>query len=741
MTFTPVPSEEVADLLANIKTEDIVVNGDELTTVTRTTKVVRTFAGINAAYDSAEAARNVEFQQFLAASGFEYPPLVYVDGVPLQVDRSTQTIERAGNIYSVKVPNTFPFVLTGTFATDEPNLVLRNDQTLRTDLLATSGSGLVGFIHSFLGAVPMTVQEVLRLGIDVRMAGALPAPFDSSAIFQELALTVKALGGGKIIVGPGLWYAPEMPNFTHVYWEGAGKGATTISQPPGSNKDMVVSEDFATLTGVGPLRNAPHHYGMKAMTIDGNHMVDYKLASIGGDTTLNNTVGYGVKNFGSCFDFDLEIVNCAQVMFYSEAVDYTGYGFEQSSRMYLTGRVSGKESLVYRGPADCNIEHAIIGCPAWKPTLAQRRAALVYSDIWPGEVVDGMVSDESEITPGGLLYNGHHEFGMIHMYGNLSGIGYRCRNTGRLKGNHLVSENNRGGVEFATRTWGILPLVECHNNQREPADLAGTLPSLPDIYNKSIQGLTLNAVVRHVKTQAAVQLALKDESAGSDVTLNFFTAGGAPVAGSYVASLVGSSKFDITLQDVNQDAIVLNSAHNKIDVLARRVTNGAVVRRIAGPSSVNRDNDIYIHTLPSVTTAFYLDGLVTNERLAFIGEVATGGAIFDPAGSQPNMVGQNTIVTISGRIGSASICSRDSIRSNLDTTTTGVKTITVAHSYFQTPDAGQISVSVYDPSPAFTGSLKDDPVIQTITATDITFAYEVLTTGTGGPLVLCAQIR
>jgi len=205
MTFTPVPSEEVADLLANTKTEDIVVNGDELTTVTRTTKVVRTFAGINAAYDSAEAARNVEFQQFLAASGFEYPPLVYVDGVPLQVDRSTQTIERAGNIYSVKVPNAFPFVLTGIFATDAPNLILRNDQTLRNDLLAPSGSSLVGSVGQGAGSVPRTVQGKLRDVVSVKDFGAIgDGVTDDTAAFQACFLAhpqadIKIPGGVYVL--------------------------------------------------------------------------------------------------------------------------------------------------------------------------------------------------------------------------------------------------------------------------------------------------------------------------------------------------------------------------------------------------------------------------------------------------------------------------------------------------------------------------------------------------------------
>ncbi|MNV42960.1 hypothetical protein D3C71_1346630 [compost metagenome] len=348
------------------------------------------------------------------------------------------------------------------------------------------------------------------------------------------------------------------------------------------------------------------------------------------------------------------------------------------------------------------------------------------------------MSDEEAIPATAFMYNGHHEATFIHSYGHRSGLAYRTRNTGRLKITHLTAENCRGGVYFGSRVWGWAN-VEAHNNQREPSALTGTIASLPDIENASQQGFILTGVVRPATTESPIKLALKDSSLNSKVTLSYFPVGGSAIPGSYVADLSGTSKFDITLQDVDQDAILINSQGNTVTAWARDVTTGAVIRRTAGGTSVNRSNDMEVHCLSNVENAFYLDGLVTNERLAFIGEVSA--SIFMPAGSQPDMLTRSAVVEVSGRKAGAQVCSRDAIRSNLDTATTGAKTITVAHTYFQIPDAGQISVSVYDPSPTFTGSLKADPVIQTITATDITFAYEVLTTGTSGPLVLVAQIH
>lgn len=172
-TNNPPGSDHPLDLRADAKNLDLLLLAPNDSYPDRLGVLKRSWAGINSAYDSAEDERNLQFQQALAASGFEYPPLVYVDGVPLQVDRSTQTIERAGNIYTVEVPNAFPFVLTGIFATDAPNLVLRNDQTLRQDLAATDGADLVTFEQDGPGSVALTSSIKMGERMSITDKGAI----------------------------------------------------------------------------------------------------------------------------------------------------------------------------------------------------------------------------------------------------------------------------------------------------------------------------------------------------------------------------------------------------------------------------------------------------------------------------------------------------------------------------------------------------------------------------------------
>ncbi|MBA4898953.1 hypothetical protein H2N89_32480, partial [Pseudomonas aeruginosa] len=86
-----------------------------------------------------------QVNDFLANAGFEPVPLEYVDGTPLTVDRPTQLIERDGNLYSVKLPASFPVNLTGNWATDESLLVAQVDRSLRQQLRAPGGAGMMGY--------------------------------------------------------------------------------------------------------------------------------------------------------------------------------------------------------------------------------------------------------------------------------------------------------------------------------------------------------------------------------------------------------------------------------------------------------------------------------------------------------------------------------------------------------------------------------------------------------------------
>lgn len=83
-----------------------------------------------------------DFNDFLENQGYEPVPLSYVDGSPLTVDRSTQLIQRGDNLYSVRLPASFPVTLSGSWVADEPLLVTQVDRSLR-EQLANGGPYLV----------------------------------------------------------------------------------------------------------------------------------------------------------------------------------------------------------------------------------------------------------------------------------------------------------------------------------------------------------------------------------------------------------------------------------------------------------------------------------------------------------------------------------------------------------------------------------------------------------------------
>lgn len=133
-TGNPVPSGDAYDRFDNSQTLDEVVNSPAYTAKTRLGKDVKTLAGLEN-----------DFNLFLQGTSFEFPPLVYVDGSPLQVDRATQLIERDDILYGVKLPQSFPFMLTGSWAMDEPFLTVRNDQSLKQLLAQPDGATLSGY--------------------------------------------------------------------------------------------------------------------------------------------------------------------------------------------------------------------------------------------------------------------------------------------------------------------------------------------------------------------------------------------------------------------------------------------------------------------------------------------------------------------------------------------------------------------------------------------------------------------
>lgn len=579
---------------------------------------------------------------------------------------------------------------------------------------------LVKVKSRLIGAVERLLEDKLSDMVSVKDFGAKGDGVTDDTQAFLAAYNAKKQTGGKIYIPEGTYIAYNIPLDSGIYWQGAGVGATTITQPNGNNKDIFVTRDFNTLTGVGYLKDAPIGFGIKDLTVDGNYLADYKSAAIGGDTVMNNEKGYGVKIFGSKYTIDIEIVNCAQVGFYSEAGDYTGYGDEQACHVNLRGRVFGKEAIVHRGPADIEFGQVFMGSAAWLPTLAQRRSNLVMSELFEGEPVHVMVTDETE------GYHGHHEFETMHLYGNLSGYGYYAKGTGRLKGNHLICENCRGGFKSDTRTWGKISLLECHNNGRAPSALAGTLPKFYDIHNLSRQGFVIDAVVRRVSVESSEYTALRDEGRNSVVRMSYFVAGSdaeGATSGNMAELLSESSTFDINCVNTKDHAVLLEGKANKVNIVSKNHSGDkALIKRVAGSASGNLSNSIEI-TCNNASSIIHLDGLVTTERWDVSGLLKEGQTIFSSDSSVMDLYNRAVVTNLSVRIGSKSKSSRDVGRVNLENTA-GQKSVTVEHNYFIKPSASQITLGCYDPDPTLQDKLKYLRV-SNITDTDFTAVYEL----------------
>ncbi|EPJ3026934.1 TPA: hypothetical protein ACKQFN_002399 [Pseudomonas aeruginosa] len=141
----------------------------------------------------------------LARSGFELPPLQYVDGSPLTVDRSTQIIERGGNLYSVKLPSSFPVVLSGNWSEDEVLLVVRGDQSLRQEITSTSpseGSSIIGNSIVSVSSVADIKNQTKRADLKLSLSSYHPLGKSGGGTFIWSPSTPKSNHDGGTIFSP-----------------------------------------------------------------------------------------------------------------------------------------------------------------------------------------------------------------------------------------------------------------------------------------------------------------------------------------------------------------------------------------------------------------------------------------------------------------------------------------------------------------------------------------------------------
>ncbi|HHF0816943.1 TPA: right-handed parallel beta-helix repeat-containing protein [Pseudomonas aeruginosa] len=222
----PDGSSDFRDAHDNTGNLDLAMNGAALAWTDRLGRSKKSWVGIED-----------QVNTFLARSGFELPPLQYVDGTPLVVDSPAKLIERGGNLYSVKLPASFPVELSGTWSADEPLLVFRSDQSLRQELAGQDRDAVLGWkrrqlsasidtIYQLADSIPIRVWEFAELVSDKPSPD--PATWNWTPAFQALISAAQAAiaATGKpvsVFIGPGKFQVTSVQMFSdiHVFFGGA----------------------------------------------------------------------------------------------------------------------------------------------------------------------------------------------------------------------------------------------------------------------------------------------------------------------------------------------------------------------------------------------------------------------------------------------------------------------------------------------------------------------------------------
>lgn len=140
-TGNPLGSKDPRDLSDNATNFDKFSVGTEPMYMDRFGVLKLSIEGQQQAFQAAQEGREEQFQASLLATGFEDIGN-YAAG--LTITARNQVFARNGVYYSASAELVLPYTLTGNWAAEGPNFILRADAPLRSQLAGTGGSEMVG---------------------------------------------------------------------------------------------------------------------------------------------------------------------------------------------------------------------------------------------------------------------------------------------------------------------------------------------------------------------------------------------------------------------------------------------------------------------------------------------------------------------------------------------------------------------------------------------------------------------
>lgn len=196
MTFNtgnPVPSTDARDFMDNVQNTDVAVNTQELTWTDRLGVSRKTFAGMEAEFDSDQAGRADRFETFLLSSGYQDLGS-YAAG--LVITERNQVFRRDGEFYRAAAALQLPYTMTGDWVADGPKFVSVGDAVLRQLLSSPEGSAAVQHGSSTVAA-SLTASPM-------RYGAKGDGSSSDSAAFTSLEAAIKGqlvdLRGGTYVV-------------------------------------------------------------------------------------------------------------------------------------------------------------------------------------------------------------------------------------------------------------------------------------------------------------------------------------------------------------------------------------------------------------------------------------------------------------------------------------------------------------------------------------------------------------
>lgn len=586
-------------------------------------------------------------------------------------------------------------------------------------------------------SVPRSAQSKMREVFSVEDFGSTEG--DSSSIINAAALALSSAGGGVLFFSKKQYLVGSpITVYSNVHYAGRGRGATVITAIAGSNTDIFKTKDFDSLTGVGNVADAPYAFSIKWLTIEGNYLdLSGSLTWRTSDTVLNSS-GSAIKIFGSRYDIDVEVYNVADNALYSEGIGNFIENQEHASRIYLTGRISGQEGIVFRGPGDICLEYIVFGLTGHLRRGLRQTASQNLSKLYPTLGIVGLMLDNSGV------YTGHAEIGFIHMYANCYNYGVYTLGTNRFNARHIVSENSLGGFYFGPGAHGVGAIIESRANGRMPDAYAGSsIVGLKDIHldNANTLRMSISAKVDRYSPSRDFSGAFVEIS-GSNNNVRLVVGGqlqpgtNRPLFGDALKVTGDNNTVSVTGHRINGNFVEVDGNYNNVSGSGIGIYAGAaLVRRNGFGNNIN----LTVGQLANDCTGFISEGTVGAENITLN---LSGNEGYVPFSGDPmaalNRACTWTIAAVNGNSINGKT-TEDYIEVSLPSSQVS-GTVVVPHNFLYAPNRTQVSVGLSYPGTA-PNQLCMVGIQGQPTATDVTITYRWAAIPTSGGANLQVHIR